>query len=387
MKKDITIITNYFPPEMGAASNRIFELARSLEDLGHRITVVTPLPNYPEGKIFEGFKGKLVSKTKMDGISVNRLWLWPSKSKKKIWRMLSIASYCFSLSVFFLFRKLSKTVIIQSPPLFVSFTSILWLRSKNRKLILNVSDLWPLAAIELSAIKSKKGLQLLEKMEAFIYKNADVILGQSEEILKHVSLVAPKKQLLLYRNFPNITVEPKAYKFHEEKKTMVYAGLLGVAQGIFSLCQKLDYQHLEFHVYGSGPEEDLIKKLIKSKPELAIKFHGILPREELHRVITKFDFAIVPLKNRIYGSVPSKIFEYAHLGLPMIYFAGGEGGYIVREYNLGWVVEPANYSELNNLINGLNKNDYSEGKRVEIKETAKTYFQNSKQINALEKLL
>ncbi|WP_228853144.1 glycosyltransferase family 4 protein [Aegicerativicinus sediminis] len=387
MKKEITIITNYFPPEMGAASNRIYQLAKSLKEKGHKITVVTPLPNYPEGKIFKGYNGKLTSKTTVDGIAINRLWLLPSKSKDKLWRVLSITSYCLSLSLYFLFTKLPRTVIIQSPPLFVAFTSVFWLKSKSRKLILNVSDLWPLAGKELKAIKSKKSLSLLEQMEAFNYRKSNIILGQSAEILHHISTLEPKKPTLLYRNFPNFNAPEAQYESDLGKKKMVYAGLLGIAQGIYGLCQKLDYSKLEFHIYGSGPEEEQIKTLIAEQPELNVQFHGSLPRQKLHEEIVQYDFAIVPLRNRIYGSVPSKIFEYAHLGLPMIYFAGGEGGELVAEFNLGWVVEPANFSELNILIKNLKIENYSTIKRSEIKEMAKIHFENSKQINELEKIL
>ena len=75
-----------------------------------------------------------------------------------------------------------------------------------------------------------------------------------------------------------------------------------------------------------------------------------MSREELHKVLLQYDVAIIPLLNRIYGSVPSKIFEYAKLGLPILYFGGGEGETIVNENNMGWVASVGNYDDLNEKL-------------------------------------
>ena len=116
---------------------------------------------------------------------------------------------------------------------------------------------------------------------------------------------------------------------------MVYAGLLGVAQGISQLCQELDYTKIQFHIYGAGAEQNAIENLIKNHPNLDIVYHGELTRKELHKAIIHYDITIIPLLNRIYGSVPSKIFEYARLGVPMLDFGGEEGEGIIERYELG----------------------------------------------------
>src|SRR6187551_2180572 len=81
----------------------------------------------------------------------------------------------------------------------------------------------------------------------------------------------------------------------------------------------------------------------------------MLERHILHEKLQSFDIAIVPLKVRIYGSVPSKIFEYGSLGFPILYFGGGEGGDIVTQNNLGWVAQVENYNDLNNQLISISK--------------------------------
>ncbi len=386
--KDILIITNYFPPETGAASNRIFHLAEGLQKHDFNVTVITPLPNYPTGKIFESYTGTFKHSSVENHIKIHRLWIYASNSKNKFLRLIAMLSYSFSLVWFFTWHSIPKKVIVQSPPLLVAFTCMLFLKSKKRQLILNVSDLWPIAGLELGAFKKNFGYRLLEKIECFNYKCADMVLGQSDEILTHVKRIIPDKPVFLYRNYPDFNApEHVIYNPSEEKIKMVYAGLLGIAQGIFKLIRNLDYQNIEFHIYGSGAEQQLIENYIVSHPGLPVFYHGQLSREKLHAQLLKYDLAIIPLLNRIYGSVPSKLFEYAKLGLPMLYFGGGEGETIVEKYQLGWVACAGNYMHLNTTLSGIKKRDLTCELRNNIKETAETHFDFDKQLGQLIKHL
>lgn len=378
------IITSYFPPEIGAASNRIYHLAEGLKN-DYDVAVVTPLPNYPTGKKFSEYKGKLKTKTTENGITVHRIWLYASKSKNKFVRLFAMLSYSISLVWFFLWNKIPNKVIIQSPPLLVAFTCMFFLRSKNRKLILNVSDLWPSAGYELGALKQNFSYKVLKKLEKFNYKNADIILGQSNEILTHIGKITTKPELFLYRNYPNIRFNDLKENTSKNKKIqLVYAGLLGVAQGILKLCENLDYSTIEFHIYGSGAEEEAIKDFIDSNKALPIAFHGSVDRTVLHQELQQYDLTIIPLLNRIYGSVPSKIFEYAKLGLPMLYFGGGEGETIIEENNLGWVAKAGNYTHLNTVINTIKPSEISLERKQKIQALAYKNFELASQLNNLK---
>ncbi|OUS01658.1 glycosyltransferase WbuB [Flavobacteriales bacterium 33_180_T64] len=386
MKKNVLIITSYFPPEIGAASNRIFHLANGLQKNGFNIDVLTPLPNYPTGKIFNDYKGQFKHVSTEEHITVNRLWIYASNSKNKLLRLLAMLSYSFSLVWFFIWNKIPKTVIVQSPPLLVAFTCLFFLRNKKRKLILNVSDLWPIAGLELGALKKNFSYKMLEKIEHFNYKKANLILGQSEEILTHVTSLFPNKTAFLYRNFPDFNppqIRQITTNENTEKLKIVYAGLLGIAQGIYKLCNELDYSNIELHIYGSGAEQAAIEEFISNHPELPILYHGHVSRNELHHVLMNYDIAIIPLLNRIYGSVPSKIFEYARLGLPMLYFGGGEGETIIKKNRLGSVAKAGDYGDLNTVISKIKRHSFSQEQKINIQKIAVSKFDFNRQLQGL----
>ena len=386
--KDVLIITSYFPPETGAASNRIFHLADGLQQRGFKVSVITPLPNYPKGKIFPEYKGKFKHTSIENDITIHRLWIYASNSKNKLLRLFAMLSYSFSLIWFYTFNKIPKTVIVQSPPLLVAFTSMLFLKQKGRNLILNVSDLWPIAGLELGAFKKGFSYTMLEKIERFNYKRASLIFGQSEEILEHVSSLFPEKETVLYRNYPDF--EPPiidAAVTSSKRIKLVYAGLLGIAQGMFKLCEHMDYTNIEFHIYGAGSEKSKIETFIANNPDLPIIYHGEVTRDQLHQALMQYDITIIPLLNRIYGSVPSKIFEYARLGLPMLYFGGGEGETLIEKNNLGWIAESGNYDNLNKVISTIKKEVISIDYRKNIQQCAIDNFNFDRQLDLLKEKL
>jgi len=291
------------------------------------------------------------------------------------------------LFFYLLVKKTPKKVIVQSPPLLLSFISVFVLSLKNKKIILNISDLWPLAAIELKALKegsfSHKSSLFLER---YIYKKATLIIGQSTEIITHVKSKFPEKECYLYRNFPDHKIENIDLITQENQPIKIfYAGLLGIAQAVRELCEKLNLNELniELHIFGDGAEKNQIEALLSS--EKKIFFHGMMERNDLHEKLKTFDVAIVPLKTRIYGSVPSKIFEYGSLGFPILYFGGGEGETIVDENNMGWVASVEDYDDLNEKLKIISKMSKSELDLMKkrIFEVSKTSFNLDNQMSYL----
>ncbi len=391
--EEILIVSNYYPPEKGAAANRIEQLALKLYQKNYKVSVICPLGNYPKGELFPEYKGKFSVTENREQITVKRLWIYPSVSKNLIIRLLSVLSFSLSLFFYLLFKKTPKKIVVQSPPLLLSFISVFVLSLKNKKIILNVSDLWPLAAIELKAFKENSFSHKLSLFfEQFIYKKSSVIIGQSNEILTHIKSIFPKKDCFLYRNFPDhkiseIELNTDTANVDKEPIKIFYAGLLGIAQGVLEMCQKIDLNNLniELHIFGDGAERNQLEALISSQKEQKIFFHGMMDRKDLHETLKSFDVAIVPLKTRIYGSVPSKIFEYTSLGFPILYFGGGEGGTIVAENHLGWVAEVEDFKELNENIIEISKLTKVEFLEIKNKvfETSKSSFNLENQMNEL----
>lgn len=387
--KEIVIISNYYPPEKGAAANRIEQLALKLSENNYKVSVLCPLGNYPKGELFPEYKGKFSVTENRGGITIKRLWIYPSVSKNVLVRLISVLSFSLCLFFYLMFKRTPSRVLVQSPPLLLSFISVLVLSLKRKKIILNVSDLWPLAAIELNALKKDSLSHKFSLfMERFIYKKATLVLGQSNEIITHIHSLFPEKKCFLYRNFPDRkVVEMELETIENQPIKLFYAGLLGIAQGVLELCQKIDLEglNIELHIFGEGAEKKSLEALISSKKKQKIFFHGMMERKELHEKLKTFDIAIVPLKLRIYGSVPSKIFEYGSLGFPVLYFGGGEGETIVEKNALGWVAKVGDYSDLNWKLKTISEYSKLEIKKLKnnVLKTSNSVFDLDKQIKLL----
>lgn len=378
--KQLLIITNYYPPERGAASNRIVAMVKAFANNDYTVTVVCPLPNYPKGKIFNGYRNKLFKKSKDKNATVYRLWILPSNSNNKFLRLLAMLAFSLSLTLYFLLKKTPKKVIIQYSPVFVGFTAVFWSWILRKKIILNVSDLWPLAGLEMGILSKGLYYNILCKMEMFCYAKSHLILGQSNEIVTHIKNKGITKPLFLYRNFPKFSVPKTKDTTPKLPIKIVYAGLLGVAQGIFTICKTINLpKNVELHIYGAGPEAKKINSLSKKR----IYYHGEIDRKHLHKILQNHHIGLVPLTKRIYGSVPSKIFELPLLGLPIIYFAGGEGEEIVTKNDLGWVIPVGDFKTLQQFINTISLELVSQKPKTQIQEKALKSFDFDIQFSAL----
>ncbi|MEO8209828.1 MAG: glycosyltransferase WbuB, partial [bacterium] len=144
----LVILTQYFYPEMGAPSNRLLELIKGFKKNGWDISVITAMPNYPKGKIFNSYKGKFKVEEKLDGFNILRFWLYASNSAKKFPRIISMLSFSLTslLSVPFVRKFNPDFFFVESPPLTLGFSAYILSQLSKSKLIMNVSDLWPLTA-------------------------------------------------------------------------------------------------------------------------------------------------------------------------------------------------------------------------------------------------
>jgi len=388
----IVILTQYFLPEMGAPQNRLFDMARGLIKQGWDVQVVSAMPNYPTGKIFDSHKNKFSCIDRIEGIEVKRYWLYPSNAPKTFPRIASMLSFSFTslFSIFFIRSKQPVYLLVESPPLTLAFSA--WILSKlsGAKLIINISDLWPLSAKELGAIGEGRIYKMLESLEQFLYKKAFICTGQSQEIVDYVAKTSPS-QTYLFRNGVD-TNRFAGNRFDPSKRNhIVYAGLLGVAQGILSICQNIHFKELnsEFHIYGTGAEQGKIITFLKENPTRGITYHGILKRDEMPKVLSSYGGTLIPLVKNIYGAVPSKIYEAMAAGLPILFSGEGEGASIIKKTKAGWVSAPGQWLTLRESITeflSMKDVDYLEI-RAHNQQTASQNFDRNKQIVDLNTFL
>ena len=363
MAKKIKIITSFFPPEKGAASHRILTTAKELSSFGFDVSVISTLANYPTGKLFDGYKKMLYKKEKIEGIDCIRCWVFPSNSNNPIIRILSMLSYCFSLifTIPSLFLNKPDIIFVQTPPLLPGITGVLISKLLRIKVVLNVSDIWPLTAVELGVMRHKSfSFRLFSGIENIMYRLSDAMIGQSNETCSYLKQKSDKP-ILLYRNLtkPNFNQIVNEQVLNSKKK-IVYAGLLGFAQGVFNICKNIDFKSLdiEFHVFGDGIERKLIENFIQQNLECNIILHQTITKDEMQKKLLSYDATIIPLTKYIYGAFPSKITMAMAAGLPIFFSGDGEGFEIVDEFNLGYVSGAGNLNALEkNIIEFSKLND------------------------------
>ena len=191
----LLILTQYFPPEVGAPQNRLFELALRLQKEGVDITVLTAMPNYPQMEIHEAYAGKKYVKEEMSGMTIHRTSIFVSKEKGIVKRLKNYFS--FVKSSYKHGKKLENFdfILCESPPLFLGYSAMKLSKKLNAKLIFNVSDLWPESAEKLEIVNNKFLLNRAYKLEAKCYRKSVLVTGQTQGIVKSIKTRFPEKDV------------------------------------------------------------------------------------------------------------------------------------------------------------------------------------------------
>jgi glycosyltransferase involved in cell wall biosynthesis len=332
------ILCGSFPPETGAAPGRLFHLAKLLQSNGYSVQVITMLPNYPLGKVFSGYQGKWSVSEMQEGIPVTRLWFVPTNSSSKWRRALSLMSLAATLKCqlpSLLKAAKPDLIYISSPPFLLGSLGSKIAQKLGIPLLLNISDLWPGSAEDLGFLKEGRLLHYLRKKEREMYQLASAISAQSAEIETHILRQIGSKPTFLYRNLQPLS-KYAGLPRPDGRRKIVYAGLLGIAQGVAGIAAHVDFAAYgtELHIYGSGNELDKIKELAASRSDII--YHGSIAAAAIPEQMSRYHIMLVPLVTKIEGAVPSKIFNAVANGLPILYMGSGESASIISQYNLGY---------------------------------------------------
>lgn len=354
----ILFLTQYCPPEVGAPQNRIFEFAKKLKEFGHEVSILTAMPNYPKGEIFEEYRGKKTCIEEIDGIKIVRTGIYASKDKSFSKRLRNYLSFTFS-SVLSGSRLIpdQDVIIVESPPLFLGWSGLVLSRRKKAKFIFNVSDLWPESAIKLDVLHNKLFIKLSYMLEEYCYKKADAVTGQTKGIVNNIiGRGFDKNKVHLITNGVDTGFfgkENRNADFRKEfeidnKFSVCYAGILGLAQGLEVIIEAADrlrdYSDICFLLIGDGPEKSKLMNLVKEKNLTNVKFVPVQPKRNMPGIIASVDATVIPLKKLdiFKGALPSKMYEALASELPIILAVEGEAQKLIEEAQAGITVEPEN---------------------------------------------
>ena len=366
----ILFVSNYFPPEVNAPATRLIEHARQWIKEGHQVEVLTSVPNFPEGRVYDGYKNQF-SFDDREGVRVARVPMYVTKNEGTIKRTFSYIS--FMLSACWYARKLSSKpdiVIATSPQFFCAIGGYFIAKLKRAPFVLEIRDLWPESIVAVGAVERNAIIKIFERIELFLYRKSDHIVVVTNAFKRFIIKkgIAPEK-ISVIKNGADLTAwsepldEDKLANLKEKlglngKFVVSYVGTIGMAHRadvLLEAAQQCDDPDITFVVIGSGAER---LKLEERAAELNLPNFKLLDRvskSEVRYIMALTDVSIVHLRaSPLFKTViPSKIFEAMATRTPIVLGVEGESKEIVEEAGAGLTIEPENVDELVEAVKRL----------------------------------
>ena len=346
----ILVLTDRFLPEIAAPSFRIVDHARYWLNEGHELTVVTCAPNFPAGKIFNGYANRAYQEEWIEGIRVIRVWSYMSANTGFVKRTLDQASFMCSAVALSSRYPDFDIILATSPPLFVALAGYLISFFSKRPWIFEIRDLWP-ASIKAVGLGKKVPLGFLEKMELFLYRKTDRIISLTysfRENLTRRGIPSDKIDVVtngvdtdLFSSYAESLDKRSALGFDEETFLVGYMGTVGMAHGLETLvdCAYLTRNNssVRFIIMGQGSERRKLEQRVQDHGIDNVTFLDFVPHEEVPHYLGALDLFIVHLRpDPLFRTViPSKIFESMAMGVPILHAVEGESATIVAESGAG----------------------------------------------------
>ncbi len=368
----LLFITDNFPPEVNAPATRTYEHCKEWVKEGIEVTVITCAPNFPRGKVFDGYKNKLYQKEIVDGIKVIRVWTYISANKGFVKRILDYLSFMISSFIVGLF--INTDLIVATSPQFFTVISGRWLSFwKRKKWIMEVRDLWPESIKAVGAMNTNPAIKYFEFLERRMYKNAYkivVVTDSFKDILIEKHRIKSSK-IEVIKNGVNIDLFTPIEKNTgllkkldlEDKIIIGYIGTHGMAHALDFILQsakKIEDKQIHFLLLGDGAKKE---ELLKLKTTLELDNVTMLPsvrKSEVPIYISILDIALVNLKksDTFKHVLPSKIFELCAMHKPILLGVEGEAQKLVEEYRVGVAFEPENEEDFIKKTLTLSKTNY-----------------------------
>lgn len=363
---NVLILTQFFPPEVGAAQSRLGAVARELVRRGHRVEVVTAVPNYPQGEIPHEHRGYLHRTTDWEGVRVHRVWVYPSKGRG-LGRALTYFTFAVTSIVGLISTARPHLVLVESPPLPLVLIAGIYAKLRKTLMIVNVADLWPDSLRDLGVMKSGLTYKLLLAIEAWGYRNSAAVTTVTDGLV--LALVRGKKvpanRVLILPNGVDVDRHqplPRSEKTARDygvgdKKVILYAGTHGRAHGCEVALRAAAILSDEFHFLfvGDGSEKERLKQLASDLKLRNVTFEAAVPLEaisELHS-IALCGLSTLRDADSAEATRPAKIFATMACGKPVVYVGHGEGAQLVAKAGAGVVVPPGDPEKLAAVLRSL----------------------------------
>ena len=364
----ILFLTDNFPPESNAPASRTFEHCREWVRAGHQVTVITCAPNFPKGKVFDGYRNRLWLQEAMAGMRVIRVWSYITANEGFVKRILDYQSFMLSATLAAPFVRSVDVVVGTSPQFFTACAAYLVSRMKRIPFVFELRDMWPESIKAVGAMKDSAVIRVLERIEMFLYRKAARIVtvthafkdtlirrgidGQKIEVvtngvdLSHFSPQAKDAQLLAQYGL-------------DGKFVAGYIGTHGMAHALETLLdaaqtlqQAPGAENIRLLFLGDGARKAELASQAQAMGLGNVLFLDAVPKNQVKRYWSVLDVAVIHLrKTELFTTViPSKLFECMGMGLPVLHGVAGESADIVVREKVGEIFESENAQQ---LVEGL----------------------------------
>ncbi|MBL6959389.1 MAG: glycosyltransferase family 4 protein [Rhodospirillales bacterium] len=362
----ILFFTENFPPETNAAATRVYERACYWVRWGHDVTVITSAPNFPQGRLYEGYQNKWHQSETNSGIRVIRVKTFIAPNRGVLFRTLDFLSFMVTGWVAGLLQEKPDVVVSTSPQFFAAVAG--WLTGLVRRVpfVFELGDIWPASIVAVGAMKPSLPIRLIEKFELYLYRSSARVVAltpafkdnlvQRDIDPGHIGIVINGVDLPRYSPLEKDAGLQNEWGL-KDKFIIGYLGTHGMAHALMNVVEAAeglkDNPEIQFLLVGDGAERQQLLEAARSRGLDNIHFMPPQPKEAMPKVWSLCDVALVHLKNSpVFAEViPSKMFEAMAMGLPVLLAAPeGEASRIVTEYSIGLHVPPEEPGSLTDAV-------------------------------------
>lgn len=360
----ILFLTDNFPPEVNAPATRTLEHCREWVKAGHDVTVITCHPNYPIGKVYDGYRNCWKKKEIVEGIKVIRVWTYITSNKGFFKRILDYISFSFTSFFAGLFLK-CDVIVATSPQFFTALSGRTLHFFKRKPWIMEVRDLWPDSIKSVGAMKEGVVLRYFSKEEKWCYKSATKIVVVTDTFKKVIAEKGiPEEKISVVKNGANLDLftprekSPELVRKYglEGKVVLGYVGTIGMAHKLDFLidCVK-ELSGCKLMILGAGAEKDGLVKKVADENIDNVFFVDPVSKDKVADYVALQDLALVNLRrDPLFTTViPSKIFETSAMHIPIMLGVDGEARELVEKYGAGLFYEPENKEDFLAKLNRL----------------------------------
>jgi len=392
------ILTDRFFPEEFIINDLVLELQQA----GFIMDVLTQQPSYPSGNVkqFKGFKNKIFTRTRWNGITVYRIFTIQGYKKSVFLKILHYFHFAMMCSMVMLIkgRTYGKIFITQTGPLTQALPAVLSKKIYKNKLMIWTLDLWPDAVYAYGFKKNSILTSLLSFIVKSVYSNMDAIAVSSAAFKDRIMEYSPAKRIHFIPQWSEIKAnnETCSVKLDPNALNISFAGNIGTSQNLerillgFQIAQT-DNHELILNLFGDGNNLESLKRLVADQKIENVVFWGRLPQSQMHAVLTQSDVLLISLKPdplfEMY--IPLKFPAYLSVGKPIFAVISGEVKRLTIQYNVGVVSDPAdimNIAEGFSAFTKLNETDFTTFAE-NTKALSASLFNKEQIINSVKSLL